>query len=159
MATYKISTDGGESWGDVTTTDAGGVISLGDSVSLTFVGEPLVANDIFYVNAYPPADFSTARLIGGAKDNLFMDGGASTFNDFYATLVGRVGYDVEAVDGSIERNTAVTNQLMERRESVSGVSLDEEIINLMKYQFGYNTAGRLVKAANDMLDVLMALAG
>ena len=158
VATYKISTDGGESWGDVTTTDAGGVISLGDSVSLTFVGEPLVANDIFYVNAYPPADFSTARLIGGAKDNLFMDGGASTFNDFYATLVGRVGYDVEAVDGSIERNTAVTNQLMERRESVSGVSLDEEIINLMKYQFGYNTAGRLVKAANDMLDVLMALA-
>ena len=159
VATYKISTDGGESWGDVTTTDAGGVISLGDSVSLTFVGEPLVANDIFYVNAYPPADFSTARLIGGAKDNLFMDGGASTFNDFYATLVGRVGSDVNAVDGSIERNTAVTNQLMERRESVSGVSLDEEIINLMKYQFGYNTAGRLVKAANDMLDVLMALAG
>ena len=155
-ATYRVSTDGGLNWGDVTTTDTGGVISLGDGVSLTF-DDDLVHDDIFYVNAYPPADFSTARLIGGAKDNLFMDGGASTFNDYYATLVGRVGYDVKAVDGSIERNTAVTNQLMERRESVSGVSLDEEVINLMKYQFGYNAAGRLVKAANDMLDVLMAL--
>ena len=170
MATYRISTDGGENWvpapsaDPLDTADAvAGVINLGDDgVKLTFNefadGTKLfVADDIFYVNAYPPADFSTARLIGGAKDNLFMDGGASTFNDFYASLVGRVGSDVNAIDSSIERNTAVTNQLMARREGVSGVSLDEEIINLMKYQFGYNTAGRLVKAANDMLDVLMAL--
>lgn len=98
-----------------------------------------------------------ARLIGAVRDDLSMDGGASTFNDYYASLVGRVGFDVKAVDGSIERNTAVTNQLTARREAVSGVSLDEEVINLMKYQFGYNTAGRLAKAANDMLDVLMAL--
>ena len=163
VATYKISTDGGLSWGTEKTTVAGdGVISLGDGVSLTFnefgdATKPLVHDDIFYVNAYPPADFFNARLIGAVRNNLSMDGGASTFNDYYASLVGRVGYDVKAVDGSIERNTAVTNQLTAQREGVSGVSLDEEVINLMKYQFGYNAAGRLAKAANEMLDVLMAL--
>jgi flagellar hook-associated protein 1 len=163
VATYKISTDGGLNWGTEKTTVAGdGVISLGDGVSLTFnefgdATKPLVADDIIYVNAYPPADFFNARLIGAVRDNLSMDGGASTFNDYYASLVGRVGFDVKAVDGSIERNTAVTNQLTARREGVSGVSLDEEVINLMKYQFGYNVAGRLAKTANDILDVLMAL--
>ncbi len=158
-AKYQVSTDGGDTWGvEKTTTLGSGIVSLGDDgVSLTFVGEPLVKDDIFYVNAYPAADFSTARLISAVKDKLFMESGTSTFNDFYSSLVGQVGSDVNAVDSSITRNTAVTNQLKARRDEASGVSLDEEIMNLMKYQFGYNAAGRLAKTANDMLDVLMAL--
>jgi flagellar hook-associated protein 1 len=156
---YQISTDGGHNWVAGLPTFAGdGVINLGDGVSITFdATKPLVTDDIFYVNAYPRADFLNARLIGAVRDDLSMDDGVSTFNDYYASLVGRVGFDVKAVDNSIERNTAVTNQLMARRETVSGVSMDEEVINLMKYQFGYNAAGRLAKAANDMLDALMAL--
>jgi flagellar hook-associated protein 1 FlgK len=102
-------------------------------------------------------DGENARLIGAIRDNLVMNGDTSTFNDYYTSLVGQVGYDVKAVDGSIERNTTVTNQLTALREGVSGVSLDEEVINLMKYQFGYNAAGRLAKTASDMLDVMMAL--
>lgn len=173
-ATYQISTDGGQTWGDETDTilfnplaptPTDGVISLGDGVVLTFADPTisLKAGDIFYVNAYAAADFLNARLIGAARDNLSLDVGTTTnpslitFNDFYATLVGRVGFDVKAVDGRNTRNTAVTNQLLAQRDSASGVSLDEEVINLMKYQFGYNTAGRLAKAANDMLDVLIAL--
>lgn len=97
------------------------------------------------------------RLIGAIKDKLTMNGGKTTLNDYYATLVGRVGYDVTAVESSIERHAAITNQLIAKREDASGVSLDEEIMNLMKYQFGYNTAGRLVKMADEMLDVLMML--
>lgn len=98
-----------------------------------------------------------ARLIGAIRDALTMEGSKATFNDYYAALVGQVGYDVTAVENSIERHQAVTNQLIAKREEASGVSLDEEIMNLMKYQFGYNTAGRLVKVADEMLDVLMAL--
>ena len=100
---------------------------------------------------------ANATLIGALKDNLTMDGGVSTFTDFYAALVGKVGSDVQAIDSSVERNTAVTNQLSAQRDGTSGVSMDEEIINLMKYQFGYNAAGKLAKAASDMLDVLMSL--
>jgi flagellar hook-associated protein 1 len=98
-----------------------------------------------------------AGLIGAIKDNLTMNGGTSTFNDYYAVLVGRVGYDVQTVNSSIVRNTAVTNQLTAQREKTSGVSLDEEIMNLMQYQFGYNAAGRLVKVADEILDTLISL--
>ena len=164
ISAYQISTDGGKSWGDTTSTDLtqGGIITFGDGVSLTFpkfadATKPLVSGDIFYVNAYPKTDFSTARLMGTIKDSLAMDGGASTFSEFYASLVGRIGYDVQAADNSVARNAAVTNQLAAQRESASGVSMDEEVINLMKYQFAYSAAGKLAKAANDMLDVLMSL--
>ena len=102
-------------------------------------------------------DGENARLIGALKDDLAMAGGVSTFNGFYASLVGRVGADVNAASGSVDRNTAVFNQLMAQREKASGVSMDEEMIKLMKYQFGYSAAGRLLKVASDMLDVLMQL--
>jgi flagellar hook-associated protein 1 FlgK len=98
-----------------------------------------------------------ARLIGAIKDALTMNGGKTTLSDYYATLVGKVGYDSKAIQSSIERHEAITNQLIAKREDASGVSLDEEIMNLMKYQFGYSTAGRLVKVADELLDVLMAL--
>jgi len=99
-----------------------------------------------------------ARLIGAIKDSLSMNGGTTTFNDYYALLVGQVGYDVKAVESSIERTKAVTNQLTTQREELSGVSLDEEIMNLMKYQFGYNAAGKLVSMADELMDTLMSLA-
>lgn len=99
-----------------------------------------------------------ARLIGALKDSLAMNGGATTFNDYYALLVGRVGYDVKDVEGSIERTLAVTNQLTEQREKISGVSLDEEIIALIQYQFGYNAAGKLVSIADELVDTLLSLA-
>jgi len=102
-------------------------------------------------------DGENARLIGAIKDSLSMAAGASTFNGFYASLVGRVGAEVNAASGSVDRNTAVSNLLMAQREEASGVSMDEEMIKLMKYQFGYSAAGRLLKVASDMLDVLMQL--
>jgi flagellar hook-associated protein 1 FlgK len=56
-----------------------------------------------------------------------------------------------------DHQTAMLNNLINQRESISGVSIDEEMINLIKYQMGYNAAGKLVKTTNDMLDILMGL--
>lgn len=102
-------------------------------------------------------DGENARLIGDLSDDLLMNGNTETYSDFYASLVSSYGYDVLAVDSSVERNTAASGQLAAQRETAVGVSLDEEIINLIKYQFGYNAAGKLAKTANEMLDVLMSI--
>jgi flagellar hook-associated protein 1 FlgK len=53
--------------------------------------------------------------------------------------------------------TIVTNQLNNQRESISGVSIDEEMIQLIKYQTGYMAAGKLVLSAEEMLDTLIGL--
>jgi flagellar hook-associated protein 1 FlgK len=101
-------------------------------------------------------DGENARQLGALRDSLTMSG-AQTFNDYYAALVGRYAYDVNVTQSSVSRTTAAANQLATQRETSVGVSLDEEIVNLMKYQFGYNAAGKLAKTASDMLDVLMTI--
>ena len=59
-ATYQISSDGGKTWGNLETDLDTGTITLGDGINLTFTAETtdLTANDIFYVNAYPPGYYN-----------------------------------------------------------------------------------------------------
>jgi flagellar hook-associated protein 1 FlgK len=102
-------------------------------------------------------DGENARLMAALRDELLMNGATETFGDNYVSLVGRYAWDVKAVDSAVDRNTAAWNQLASQREGALGVSLDEEIMNLVKYQFGYNAAGKLAKTANEMLDVLMSI--
>ena len=49
-------------------------------------------------------------------------------------------------------------QLNNQREGVSGVSIDEEMMNLIKYQLGYNAAGKLCQVVDEMMETLMNMA-
>ncbi|MHB8829986.1 MAG: flagellar hook-associated protein FlgK [Syntrophales bacterium] len=102
-------------------------------------------------------DGENALLIGQIRDQLVMGGGTSTLNDYYASLVGEIGGDVADAKNNVDYRTSVMTQLTNRRESVSGVSLDEEMMNLIKYQMSYNTSGKLVSTVNEMLATLMQL--
>jgi flagellar hook-associated protein 1 FlgK len=72
-------------------------------------------------------------------------------------MVGQIGRQVASAKTDSEHQTTMLNNLSNQRDSISGVSIDEEMINLIKYQMGYNAAGKLVKTTNDMLDTLMGL--
>jgi flagellar hook-associated protein 1 FlgK len=98
-----------------------------------------------------------ARSIGNLKDDLSMSGNRATFGDFYGALVSRVGQDSADAKRMVEHQSAIMDNLVSQREGVSGVSLDEEMINLTKYQMGYNAAARLCTTADKMLEVLMNL--
>jgi flagellar hook-associated protein 1 FlgK len=52
-------------------------------------------------------------------------------------------------------NTVVVNQMQEVRDSISAVSLDEEMTSLMKYQHAYAVAAKLVSTADEMLKVIL----
>lgn len=100
-------------------------------------------------------DGQNATKIGALKDALLMDGNLSSFNTFYSSFVGRIGQDVNNSASTNDRQSAVLTQLEEQRESISGVSLDEELMNLMKFQMGYNAAGKLAATAEELMDTLM----
>jgi flagellar hook-associated protein 1 FlgK len=74
---------------------------------------------------------------------------------FLATMVGEIGRQTANAKTNSEHQTAILNYLNNQRDSVSGVSIDEEMILLIKYQMGYTAAGKLCNSVNDMLDVLM----
>lgn len=103
-------------------------------------------------------DGQNASFINAIKDDsMLMAGGTATIDNFYQTLMARIGNDVASSQRSLDQQTYVLNQIESQRESVSGVSIDEEMLNMIKYQAGYNAAARLAGVISEMMDVLINL--
>jgi flagellar hook-associated protein 1 FlgK len=102
-------------------------------------------------------DGGNAELIGAIKDKLVMNGGTSTFNSYYASFVGKVGQDLADEERGLDHHTDIMNQLINKREGISGVSIDEEMINLVRYQLGYDSAAKLCNVAGELIDTLLNL--
>jgi len=100
-------------------------------------------------------DGENAGNIGALKDALIMDGNLSSLNTYYSSFVGRIGQDVNNLNSTNDRQTAILNQLQEQRETISGVSLDEEMMNLIKFQMGYNAAGKVAATAQELMQTLL----
>ncbi len=103
------------------------------------------------------SDGDNARLINNIKDSLLMAGGTSTIDNFYQTVIARLGNDVADAKSSLDHQTAIANQIQSERDAVSGVSIDEEMLNLIKYQAAYNAASRLAAIVNTMMGTLINL--
>jgi flagellar hook-associated protein 1 FlgK len=86
-----------------------------------------------------------------------MVGQLSTFDDYFADSVGRMGLLGEQSERALATENLIMKQLHEMRQSISGVNIDEELANMIRYQHGYNAAARFVSTVNSMLDVLMRL--
>ena len=82
---------------------------------------------------------------------------ATTFNNYYSSFVSTVGLDVLSSKATVARDEAFTKQLSALRESNSGVSLDEELTNLVKYQRSYQASAKLITTATEMLDITLGL--
>jgi flagellar hook-associated protein 1 len=103
------------------------------------------------------SDGDNASAIAAIKDDASLMGSGMTIDNFYESLTSRVGQDVVNAQNSLDHQTSVMNQVENQREAVSGVSLDEEMLNLIKYQAAYNAAGRLVATVNTMMGTLINL--
>jgi flagellar hook-associated protein 1 len=102
-------------------------------------------------------DGENASALAAVQNELIMNSNTSTLNSFMATVVGEIGSEVATAKTNSNHQTIIMNHLQNQRESVSGVSIDEEMIRLIKYQMGYNAAGRLCSVCDEMLDTLMNL--
>ncbi|MBI4632656.1 MAG: flagellar hook-associated protein FlgK [Deltaproteobacteria bacterium] len=102
-------------------------------------------------------DGENAKLISAVRDQLVLNGATVTINGYYSAFVGRIGQNAADANAGYDRQKAILNQYESQKETVSGVSLDEEMLNLTKLQMGYNAAGRLLTTVNDMIDILFAL--
>jgi len=89
------------------------------------------------------------------RDYYVMQIRNATFSDFWSALVAEVGVQSQAATNVLENQEELINELDEKRQSVSGVSLDEEAINLIQFQQSYNAAARFVTVIDEMLDKLI----
>nr|MDA8165611.1 hypothetical protein [Desulfobacteraceae bacterium] len=86
----------------------------------------------------------------------FTGGTVSTLDGFYNSLVTGIGTNSQAISTSYDYNSQVATQLDQLRDATSGVSLDEEMANLIKFQQAYSAAAKLINTSNDMLQSLLA---
>ena len=80
-----------------------------------------------------------------------------TISQYYANLVTTVGSDTRLTQTNAEYHTALTSDLEDQVSSVTGVNLDEEMANLIKYQHSYTAAAKLITTADQMLQTLLGL--
>ena len=102
-------------------------------------------------------DGDNALKLGELGQQRLLNGGLSTFGDYYTSIVGQIGQEVANSNWSVEHRNHVMDRLTNMRESVSGVSVDEEMVKLIQYQLGYNAAGKLCSVVDEMLDTLMSI--
>ena len=108
-------------------------------------------------------DNATATAIGKLADKkitistLWKTVDNQSISEYYANLVTTVGADRRLSKTNSEYHSALTNDLAERTASVSGVNMDEEMSNLIKFQHSYTAAAKLITTADQMLQTLLGL--
>jgi flagellar hook-associated protein 1 FlgK len=104
-----------------------------------------------------PGGNSNAIEIANLQNALKMNSDTATFDDYYNSLVSDVGSGVQKATVNFDHQSSMVTHLDNYRESVSGVSLDEEMVNLIKFQHGYNAAARLISVADELLDRVISM--
>ena len=84
---------------------------------------------------------------------------AQTTADFYASLVGRIGSASSQAGEMAQNQQLVVDQLTTQVQQVSGVSLDEEATNMLRFQRAYQAAARVITTMDQMLDTLINSTG
>jgi flagellar hook-associated protein 1 FlgK len=79
----------------------------------------------------------------------------STINNYYNSLVGSIGIDSASASRDKSFAETMVNEISNMRDSISGVSLDEELTNLIKYQHAYGAAAKLISTSDEMLTTLL----
>ncbi len=96
-----------------------------------------------------------ALKIANVRFDHIMVGGKTTINEFYQGIISKTGLKGETA-GNAEKNLSMIVENLENlRKSISGVSIDEELVNLVKFQHGYAAAARFITEVNKMLDLLI----
>lgn len=142
----------------------------GDSAA-TFGVNPEVANNTNRINAsrvnilgeLKDGDNQTAREIAKLASTLvkietiWNKSTSQTLGEYFGGLVTKVGADTSGVRFTAASETAIAQDLYDRQEEISGVNLDEEMSNLIKFQASYKAAAKLITTADEMLQTLLSL--
>jgi flagellar hook-associated protein 1 len=120
-------------------------------------GSP-ATNDQFTLgsNVGGRGDNRNALALAGLQQGKLLNGRADTLQDFYGTLVADVGTNQQQAEANHDIETSLLSQARQYRDSVSGVNLDEEAANLLRFQQAYQAAAQMIKIADEVFNALLA---
>jgi flagellar hook-associated protein 1 len=125
--------------------------------SLSLTGAP-AAGDSFTLARTPPrsSDNGNALVLGALDQQGVLDGGTKSLTLGLSQLTARVGTDARHADLGLEAQSAIHDQIGAERESVSGVNLDEEAADMLRFQQAYQAAAQVISTADTVFQSLLA---
>jgi len=126
------------------------------TVSFTLSGNPtngdtLVLSD----NTGGVGDNRNANLLADLQKALTLTGGTASFQDAYGGIVSDVGRKVQAAEANGLAQRGLLNQTIASKDSISGVNLDEEAANLIRFQQAYQAASQVILTSRTIFDTLL----
>ncbi len=126
------------------------------AINLTLTGNPVTGDIITLTeNTGGIGDNRNANLLTDLQTALTLTGGTASFQDTYGTIVSSVGRNVQAAEANGEAQRGLLNQTIASKGSVSGVNLDEEAANLLRYQQAYQAASQVILTSRAIFDTLL----
>lgn len=123
----------------------------------------LIQNDVSSVAAAfknsqgfaEPSDGRAAVEMAAIRNTKIMIGSQRTFDDYFADTITNVGLKGEQAQNQLATQNKIMDDLRDLRDSISGVNIDEELADIIKFQHGYNVAAKFISVQDDLLDTLI----
>jgi flagellar hook-associated protein 1 FlgK len=119
------------------------------------------AGDVFTVgkNLNATADNRNGLLLANLQTANTMAGGSTSYQGAYSQIVGDIGNKTRELEVTSKAQSAMVDQTVQTQQALSGVNMDEEAANLMRYQRAYQAAGKALQVANTMFDTILSIGG
>ena len=129
-----------------------------NGLTVSFTGTP-ANGDTFTIanNTGGVADNRNALLLAQLQTVQTMANGTASYQSGYSQLVSDVGNDTREAQVQSTAQDALVKQTREAQQSFSGVNLDEEAANLIRYQQAYQASGKVLQIASTLFDTLLDL--
>ena len=121
-----------------------------------------IKNDVMSVGAafidrglVNAGDGRAAVEIAAIRNSAVMIGHKRTFDDYFADSVTNVALKGEQAENNFLSHNAAMDDLRSLRESISGVNIDEELADILKFQHGYNAAAKFVSVWDSLIDTVI----
>ncbi|MBR7792496.1 flagellar hook-associated protein FlgK [Undibacterium sp. FT147W] len=148
-----------------TTYPAGTAVPYSDGATYSYSGTSFTLSgtpsnsDVFNIsaNVTGSGDNRNALLLAGIQTKNSMVGSTTTIQGAYAQFVSQVGNKTHELGITTASEATLLKNATDNQQSISGVNLDEEAANLLKYQQAYQAAGKLMQIASTLFDTILAI--
>jgi flagellar hook-associated protein 1 FlgK len=136
---------------------AGGNISY-NGWTIQISGTP-AAGDVFTISANSAgvSDNRNALLLAGLQTGKTLAGGTASYQSAYSQIVSDIGNKTREIQVTATAQESVLKQAQDAQQSMSGVNLDEEAANLLRYQQAYQASGKMIEIASKLFDTLLSM--
>ena len=143
--------------------DSGKAINLnlgGSNLTFTISNTPEDGDQfVLSSNKGGVSDNSNMLALADIQNTKVLDGGSATITDSYSEMVAKVGSTTRQMEMRRDAQSRLTADVVDARESVSGVNLDEEAANLMRFQQVYQASAKVVSTADKLFQSVLNAVG